>query len=88
MPVRPLDALSLVAPPLGIWFSRWLDELYGVPGASWPNPRERRLLQPEMVETGDLPDPEVVWRGHYRFGLEWRPRKSDDERLDAEPAEG
>jgi hypothetical protein len=87
MPVRYLDAFSLVAPSLGIWFSRWLDDLYGVPGASWPYPRERRLLKPEMVETSDLPDPEVVWRGLYRFGPEWRRPRRDDERLAAEPDE-
>ena len=47
-------------------------------------------LSAEMVETDDLPDPDVVWRGLYRFGLNWQiweqPPEDTDLAHDAEHA--
>jgi hypothetical protein len=43
-----------------------------------------------MVETADLPDPDVVWRGLYRFGPNWnrleQPPDDTDLTHDAEHA--
>lgn len=62
----PFDLLSIeaVVPSLSVWFERWLDGRRDPPG-------ERGPLLPEMVETADLPDPDVVWRGLCRFGQGW-----------------
>src|SRR5262249_38491857 len=83
-PVRPYDSrrgpwdlmtLQVYAPSLGDWFEQWLDEKRGVP----PRPRE---LLPEYVETADLLDPEVVWRGVYRFGPDFELRQPDETDFD------
>lgn len=52
------------APSLGAWFARWLDEREA------NRPYERvylRQLTADLVETDDLADPDVVWRGIYRL---------------------
>ena len=69
-----LICMELVAPSQANWFERWLDR-------SWVTRPYGRELLPEMVETGDLPDPDIVWRGLYRFGPGWwaRPDDADDE---------
>jgi len=69
-----LFTMSCVAPSLAVWFERWLDQ------SGW-HPYGGHLL-PEMIETGDLSDPDVVWRGLYRFGPEWEPRPADDDDLE------
>ena len=63
--------IELVAPSLSVWFEHWLDEKWRLP------PGDRGELSPEMIETDDLPDPDVVWRGFYRFGLAKRLRADD-----------
>jgi SMI1 / KNR4 family (SUKH-1) len=60
-----LMSLELDAPSLSVWFARWLDDPWHLP------PGDRGPLLAEMVETADLPDPEVVWRGLYRIGPAW-----------------
>lgn len=62
----PFDLFSIeaIAPSLSVWFERWLDGRRDPPG-------ERGPLLPEMVQTDDLSDPDVVWRGLYRFGQGW-----------------
>lgn len=67
-----LISIELVAPSLADWFEQWLDESWG------KRPHGGQLLT-EMVETDDLPDPGVVWRGLYRFGPDWGPRPDDGE---------
>lgn len=63
-----LMRIELVAPSLSVWFERWLNEPWRLP------PDDRSELSPQMVKTDDLPDPDVVWRGFYRFGLAKRLR--------------
>jgi hypothetical protein len=69
-----LFTISFVAPSLAVWFERWLDQ------SGW-QPYGGHLL-PEMVEKDDLPDPDIVWRGLYRFGPDWEPRPADDEDIE------
>ncbi len=57
--------MALAAPSLSVWFERWLDN------RSYSTQRVHAELSPEMVETADLPDPDVVWHGLYRFGPNW-----------------
>jgi SMI1/KNR4 family protein SUKH-1 len=60
-----LQYIQLAAPSLGVWFERWLDN-------RWLEQfSDHTRLFPEMVESGDLPDPDAVWRGLYRFGPRW-----------------
>jgi len=66
-----LMCIELVAPSLSVWFERWID---GTRGGS---PRVHGELSPEMIETADLPDPDAVWRGFYRFGLAKRLHADD-----------
>jgi len=71
-----LMTIRVLAPSLSVWFERWL-------AGTWREQYEcDGELLPEMVETADLLDPEVVWRGLYRFGPEWR-RPVDQEELEA-----
>lgn len=71
-----LMCIRMDAPSLSVWFARWLDEPWRLP------PTDRGELQPEMVETNDLPDPDVVWRGFYRPGLAKRLQQGNGERAD------
>lgn len=68
----PFDllAISAYAPSLSAWFARWLDEIPYRGQLAYHD--DLGELLPEMVETDDLPDPEAVWRGLYRFGPDWR----------------
>jgi hypothetical protein len=82
----PFDLISIAAeaPSLSVWFEHWLDGRTSLPlGDHGP-------LLPEMVETADLPDPDVVWRGLYRFGPNWnrleQPPDDTDLTHDAEHA--
>lgn len=70
----PFDLICIAAdaPSLTEWFEQWMDEHRSMPLY------DRSELLPEMVETDDLPDPDIVWRGLYRFGPDWR-LKPDDE---------
>lgn len=66
-----ISRLCLEAPSLGAWSARWLDNLTGhIPAERWPQIAHGPLTD-DMVETSDLPDPEVAWRGLYRFGPGW-----------------
>lgn len=79
-----LISIELVAPSLAAWFESWLDE-------SWGNHPRGGQLPPEMVETDDLPDTDIVWRGLYRFGPNWSPRSDDaedDDSLSRYPLDG
>lgn len=79
-----LISIELVAQSLAAWFESWLDE-------SWGNRPQVGQLLPEMVETDDLPDPGIVWRGLYRFGPNWSPRSDDaedDDSLSRYPMDG
>lgn len=65
-PTQPeLWYVELDAPSLSVWFARWLDNAW------YGSPSFHSELSPTMVETDDLPDPAVVWRGLYRFGPGW-----------------
>ncbi len=66
-----LMCIELVAPSLSVWFERWIAETWRLP------PGDRGELSPEMIETVDLPDPDAVWRGFYRFGLVKRLQADD-----------
>lgn len=70
-----LVSLVFAAPSLSVEIERWLDQTPGV----WPGGDH---LRAEMVETDDLPDPDVVWRGLYRFGPDWEPRPAEEEDLE------
>lgn len=67
--------MQALAPSLSAWFSRWLDGVRD----TWQG--DHQPLTAEMVESDDLPDPEVVWHGMYRFGPAWHvwERPPDDE---------
>lgn len=82
---EPLMIITLESPSLSVWFERWLDDT-GRDGISG-----LQELPPEMVETDDLPDPGIVWRGLYRFGPNWSPRSDDaedDDSLSRYPLDG
>ena len=66
-----LQTLQVVAPSLSVWFERWLDKSRGEPSI------DHGELLPEMVETDDLPDPEIVWRGLYRSGPDRKLRQDN-----------
>ena len=68
-----LYTIDVVAPSLAVWFEQWLDQTGWRPYGGH--------LAPEMIETDDLPDPDIVWRGLYRFGPDWEPRPADEEDL-------
>ena len=70
--LESLICIELVAPSLADWFKQWLDR-------SWVTRPHGSELLPEMVETNDLPDPNIVWRGLYRFGPDWGPSPDDAE---------
>ena len=57
--------MQALAPSLSAWFSRWLD---GVRDTWQSDPQP---LAADMVDTDDVPDPDGVWQGVYRFGPAW-----------------
>jgi hypothetical protein len=78
---RYLLTLEAWAPSLSVWFERWLDD------TEHEHNERQDELSSEMVETDDLTDPDVVWRGLYRFGLGWEGSSEDtDLAHDAEHA--
>lgn len=91
-----LQFIQLAAPSLGVWFDRWLNHRWLDQLAFFTIPLPEKIetahtgLLPEMVETGDLPDPDIVWRGIYRFGPGWHlwewPPDDADLAYDAEHA--
>lgn len=73
--------LSLDAASLGAWFDDWLGAWTTYTGHTPAQPwrkRESGPLTADLVETSDLPDPDVVWRGLYRFGPDWWEEQSVD----------
>jgi hypothetical protein len=83
-----LITIQANAPSLRAWFARWLDEVPYRGMLAYQD--DWGELLPEMVETDDLPDPEVVWRGLYRFEPASKPQPEemdlDDLAYDAEHA--
>lgn len=80
---RYLLTIEAWAPSLSIWFERWLDGT-----DDHLAERQQVELLTEMIETDDLPDPDVAWRGLYRFGPHWhfweQPPEDTDLAHDAE----
>ncbi len=68
---RYLLTIEAWAPSLSIWFERWLNDT-----DDDPDEHQGELLT-EMVETDDLPDPDVVWHGLYRFEPVWWPKHEE-----------
>ena len=81
---RYLLTLEAWAPSLSVWFERWLDD------TEHEHIERQDELSSEMVKTDDLPDPNEVWRGLYRFGPNWhiweQPPEDTDLAHDAEHA--
>jgi hypothetical protein len=66
--------LSLEALSLSAWFDRWLGAWREFTGHTSAEPWRMPKFEPltaDLVETADLTDPEIVWRGLYRFGTDW-----------------
>lgn len=81
---RYLLTIEAWAPSLSIWFERWLDD------TKHEHIESQDKLSLDMVETDDLPDPDAVWRGLYRFDQNWhiweQPPEDTDLAHDAEHA--
>lgn len=80
----PVWFMTLAEPSLSVWLERWLDNRW------YSTQRIHAEISSEMVEASDLPDPDVVWRGLYRFGPTWhiweQPPEDTDLAYDAEHA--
>jgi SMI1/KNR4 family protein SUKH-1 len=81
---RHITWLTLQAPSLRAWFDRWLGAWSTYTGHTAAEPWQWPKFEPltaDLVETADLPDPEVVWRGLYRFGPDWWEEQPVDDDL-------